>query len=88
MFRFNMGMDIYNVILEVYIGEQLVNKQQMQAPKEMLMINFIQLAEQIGNDSRPMKVRMARQESIWDRFEQRERVLTNEIEFRNNAMEE
>lgn len=87
MFSFNMGLDIYNVILEVYIGNQLVNKQQMQAPKEILMMNYIKLAEQIGNDSRPMKVKMIRQESIWDNFAKKEKSLTCEIEFRNNAME-
>lgn len=58
----------------------------MQAPKEMLMMNFIQVMKQIGKDQRPMKVRMYRPEFIWDRFENKERVLNNAVEFSNNAM--
>lgn len=58
----------------------------MQAPKEMIMINFIQTAKQIQNDQRPIKVKVIRQEVIWDNFEQKQKVLNNEIELSNNAM--
>lgn len=85
MFGFNIEM--YSVILEVYIGNQLVKKQQMQVPKEMLMATYMNYVNQIADDSRPMKIRMSRQEYIWDKFENREKPLTYEIEFRNNACE-
>lgn len=85
MFGFNIEM--YSVILEVYIGNQLVKRQQMQAPKEMLMATYMSYVQQIADDSRPMKVKMSRQEYIWDRFENKEKALTCEIEFRNNAWE-
>lgn len=78
--------DIYKVLFEVYIEDKLVNKQTMQAPKEMLMISFIQTVNQIGEDQRPMKIKMIRPEVIWDNFENKEKVLNNEIEFSNNAM--
>lgn len=85
MFGFNIEMN--NVILEVYIGNQLVKRQQMQAPKEMLIATYMSFVQQLADDSRPMKVKMSRQEYIWDRFEKKEKPLTYEIEFRNNACE-
>lgn len=80
------GFEIYKVIFEVYIENKLVNKQMMQAPKEMLMINFIQTADQIKDDPRPMRIRMIRQEPTWDEFEKKERLLNYEVEISNHAM--
>lgn len=79
-------LEMHEVAFEVYIEDKLVNKQMMQAPKEMLMANFIQTVNQIGNDKRPMKIRMTRPEVIWDRFENKQKVLENEVAFSNNAM--
>lgn len=76
----------YEVIFEVYIEDKLTNRQQMQAPKEMQIANFIQTAKQIQADRRPIKIKMIRPEIIWDKFEQRQRVMNNEIELNNNAM--
>lgn len=87
MFRINMDMfETHEVDFEVYIGDTLTQKQKMQAPKEMIMINFMQTAQQIGNDKRPIKIKMTRPEVIWDSFENKQITLTNEIEFSNNAM--
>jgi hypothetical protein len=78
--------ETHDVIFEVYIEDKLTNRQQMQAPKEMLIINFLQTAKQIQTDRRPIKIKMIRPEIIWDNFEQKQRVLNNEIELSNNAM--
>lgn len=85
MFGFNM-FETYEVTFEIYIEDKLVNKQAMQAPKEMLMANFIQTVNQIARDKRPMKIRMTRPEFIWDNFENKQKVLENEVIFGNNAM--
>lgn len=79
-------LEMYNIIFEVYIEDKLTNRQQMQAPKEMLIVNFVQTAKQIQNDQRPIKIKMIRQEVIWDNFEQKQRTLDYEIELSNNAM--
>lgn len=76
----------YEVTFEIYIEDKLSKKQTMQAPKEMLMINFIQTVNQISKDQRPIKIRMLRPEVIWDSFENKQKVLNNEIIFSNNAM--
>lgn len=78
--------EAHEVVFEVYIEDKLTNRQQMQAPKEMLIANFLQTAKQIQADRRPIKIKMIRPEEIWDKFEQRRRVLNNEIALSNNAM--
>ena len=78
--------ETHNVIFEVYIEDKLTNRQQMQAPKEMLIMNFLQTAKQIQADRRPIKIKMIRPEEIWDNFEQRRRVFNNELVLSNNAM--
>lgn len=78
--------EIFEVTFEIYIEDKLVKKQMLQAPKEFLMANFMQVAQQIQNDQRPMKIKMVRPEVIWDDFENKERVLNNEISASNNAM--
>ena len=80
-------LDIQEVIFEVYIEDKLTNRQKMQAPKDMLIANFVQTAKQIKNDQRPIKIKMIRPELIWDEFEQKQKVLNNEIELCNNAMD-
>ena len=78
--------EIHEVTFEVYVEDKLINRQQMQAPKEIIITNFIQTAKQIKTDRRPIKVKMIRPEVIWDNFEQRQRVINNEIELSNDAM--
>lgn len=78
--------ETHEVVFEVYIEDKLTNRQQMQAPKEMIIANFLQTAKQIQADKRPIKIKMIRPEEIWDNFEQRRRVLNNEIALSNNAM--
>ena len=78
--------ETHQVIFEVYIEDKLTNRQQMEAPKEIIIANFIQTAKQIKNDKRPIKIKMIKQEVIWDDFEQKQKVLNNEVEISNDAM--
>ena len=89
MFNFNIGfgeLEIFNATFEIYIEDKLVKRQVLQAPKEMLIANFLQTAKQIRSDQRPMKIRMVNQYVIWDNFENKEKVLDNEISASNEAM--
>lgn len=78
--------EMYEVIIEVYIEDKLTSRRQMKAPKEMLIANFIQTAKQMVNDQRPIKFKMIRPELIWDEFEQKQKIVNNEIELDNLAM--
>lgn len=80
-------LDIQEVIFEVYIEDKLTNRQQMQAPKDMLIANFIETAKQIKNDRRPIKIKMIRPYTIWDEFEKKQKTLNNEVSLNNSAMD-
>ena len=80
-------LEMYEVIFEVYIEDKLTNRQQMNAPKEILIANFVNTAKQIKNDQRPIKIKMIRPYVIWDEFEKQHKVLNNEIMLNNNAMD-
>ncbi len=87
---FNINIDdvfeMHEVIIEVYIEDKLTNRRQMQAPKEVLIANFLNTAKQMKNDQRPIKLKMIRPEMIWDEFEKKQRIINNEIELSNDAM--
>lgn len=84
--NFDSVFEPYEVDIETYIEDKMVNKQTIQAPQQIIISNFLQLMNQIKNDKRPLKVRMTRPEIIWDNFENKQKVLTNDISFSNNAM--
>ena len=79
--------EMHEVIFEVYIEDKLTNRQQMQAPKQILITNFIETAKQIKNDQRPIKLKMIKPYVIWDEFDKQQKILNNEILLNNNAMD-
>lgn len=79
-------LEMHEVVIEVYIEDKLTNRQQMKAPKEMLIANFVQTAKQMKVDRRPIKLKMIRPELIWDNIEQKQKTLYNELELNNDAM--
>ena len=78
--------ETYQVTFEIYIEDKLTSRQTMQAPKEMLIANFLQTVKQISNDKRPIKIKMLRPEVIWNELENKQQTLTNAVEFSNNTM--
>ncbi len=86
MFNFSFGFDIYEAVFEIYIENTMVKKQTMQAPKEILIANFMQTAKQIKNDKKPMKIKMIVPNVIWDDFDNKEKVLYNEAIASNSSM--
>lgn len=79
--------EFYTVTFEMYIEDKLVNKQQMQAPDKILIMQFLDAAQKIAEDSRPIKIKMTAPTVIWDEFNKKEKVLQNGLEFMNRAME-
>ena len=90
MFGFNIfGTNVfetYEVVFEIYIEDKMTNKQQMEAPKEMLIVNFLQTAKKIKYDNRPIKIKMICQDTIWDKFENKFKTLNNEVSYSNDSM--
>lgn len=78
-------MNMYEAVLELYIGDQLVQREIMQAPQIILKQQFMSLAKKIANDKRPMRLRLIMQDVIWDQYEQKQKVLDNYVEFNNKG---
>lgn len=79
-------LEMYEVTFEVYIEDKLSNRQTMQAPKKIIIANFLQTAQQIQKEKTPIKFKMIVPYVFWDEFEQRQRVLNNSVEYSNDAM--
>lgn len=81
---FNFGFSQpQTVTLEQYIGNALVNSQQLSAPPEFLQAQFIQLVQQVARQSQPMKIRMVRWEDVWDKFDGEWKKIECYVEFKN-----
>lgn len=81
---FNFGFsEPLTVTLEQYIGNALIQSQQLSAPPEILQAQFIQLVQQVANQSQPMKIRMVRWENIWNQFDNEWKKLEYSVEFQN-----
>ena len=81
---FNFGLsEPLTVTLEQYIGNALVQSQQLSAPPEILQAQFIQLVQQVASQSQPMKIRMVRWEDVWNQIDQEWKKLELDIEFKN-----
>lgn len=80
--------DSYDVVFDIYIGNQLVQSQQLSAPRPLLEAQFMQLVQQINQTKQPMQVIMRRTEQVWDAFEGKMKELPLTIEFKNWSDEE
>ena len=81
---FNFGFpEPLTVTLEQYIGNALVQSQQLSAPPEILQAQFIQLVQQVMSQSQPMKIRMVRWEDVWNKFDNEWKKLELDVVFQN-----
>lgn len=85
-FDFGFG-ETYSVIIETYIGNQCIQKQSLNAPEQVLKMQFMGLMQQIAQENRPMRVKMIVSDVIWDDIEKKQKVLENYVEFKNKLME-
>lgn len=76
-------MDIYEVKLEVYHDSVLVQKQTLAAPKEIIMMQFLNLTKQIRNTNEKYKIKLIRSELIWIPWDNQRKILENCIEIQN-----
>lgn len=85
-FDFGFG-ETYQVIIETYIGNQCIQRQQLNAPEQVLKMQFMGLIQQIAQENRPMRVKMIVPDVIWDEINKENKVLNNYVEFKNKLME-
>lgn len=81
---FNFGFsESMEVLLEQYIGNACVSRQQVSAPPEILKAQFMQLVEQVASQSQPMKIRMVRWEDVWNQIDGEWKKIECYVEFQN-----
>lgn len=81
---FNFGLsEPQTVTIEQYIGNALVQSQQLSAPPEFLQAQFFQLIQQVARQSQPMKLRMIRWEDVWSQIDNEWKKLELSVEFKN-----
>ena len=80
----NFGLsEPMEVLLEQYIGNACVSRQQISAPPEILQTQFMQLVQQVASQSQPMKIRMVRWEDVWSQIDQEWKRLELDVVFQN-----
>ena len=65
---FNIG-NMFDCQLDIYIGNQLVQSQQITMSDQMLAVRFMQICQQVASDARPIHVVMRRWEDWYDQYE-------------------
>ena len=81
---FNLGFsESIDVLLEQYVGNACVSRQQISAPPEILQAQFMQLVQQVASQSQPMKIRMVRWEDVWSQIDQEWKRLELDVAFQN-----
>lgn len=80
---FNFDYELTDAMVEQYIGNELVNSQRIQAPMQMLQMQFMQLVQQIARQKQPMKVKLITPYQVWSQYDKEMKVLNNYIEFQN-----
>ena len=61
--------NMFDCQLDIYIGNQLVQSQQITMSDQMLADFFMQRCQQVASDTRPIHVVMRRWENWYDQYE-------------------
>lgn len=81
-FGFEDNLEIY--ILEIKMGNK-IQRQQLQGTSDMVQLQFMQLVREVGNTNQPIRLRMIKQEEIWNQYSQSRKILENYIQFANKS---
>lgn len=81
-FGFEDNLEIY--ILEIKMGNN-IQRQQLQGTSDMMQLQFMQLVREVGNTNQPIRLRIIKQEEIWNQYSQSRKILENYIQFANKS---
>lgn len=79
---FNIG-NMLDCQLDIYIGNQLVQSQQITMPYQMLIAQFLQVCKQVANDLQPIHVVMRRWEDEYNQYEGKTKRHEYKLEYWN-----
>lgn len=81
----NFGFEdiaIEECIIEIKIGNT-IQKQKIRAIPDIIQMQFEQLLQQAANAQQPIKIKLIKEENIWNQFEKQFKTLENYIQFAN-----
>ena len=79
---FNIG-NMLDCQLDIYIGNQLMQSQQITMPDQMLATQFMQICQQVDNNPQPIHVVMRRWEDWYDQYEGKVKRHEYKLEYWN-----
>ena len=86
MFTFNgMNFNAISCVFEIYVGETLNNRQQVNAPQIVIQQDFFNLISEMANVNQPIKCKLIMVDEIYDEYEKKMKVLENSITVENLA---
>ena len=71
-YGFEDNLEIY--ILEIKMGNN-IQRQQLQGTSDMVQLQFMQLMQEVGNTNQPIRLRIIKQEEIWNQYSQSRKIL-------------
>ena len=90
MFNFNFDQifgSVYDAKLEIYVGDQLVQSDTLQAPSIVVQQNYLNLLNQIIKESQPMSVKLLVAKDVVDDNDNYIRTIWNSVESFNYVKE-
>ena len=81
-FGFEDNLEIYT--LEIKMGNN-IQRQQIQGTPDMVQLQFMQLIQEVAHTNQPIKIKISKQEEIWNQYSQSRKVLENYIQFANKT---
>ena len=75
--------NMFDCQLDIYIGNQLVQSQQITMPAQMLADIFTQMCQQVASDTRPIHVVMRRWEDGYNQYEGKTKRHEYKLEYGN-----
>ena len=90
MFNFDSIFgNIFDAKIEIYVGDSLVQSDNLQAPQIVIEQNYLRLVQQIVADkSRPMSIKLSVAKDIYDDNDNYVRTLWNSVESYNYKKED
>ena len=82
IFNFGFDNEIEECIIEIKIGNQ-VQRQRVQGLVEMIQMQFAQMLQEVGHSDQPIRIKLIKEESIWNQYSQQFKKLENSIQFAN-----
>ena len=82
IFNFGFDNEIEECIIEIKIGNQ-VQRQRIQGLIEMIQMQFAQMLQEAGHSDQPIRIKLIKEENIWNQYRQQFKKLENSIQFAN-----